>query len=64
MGPARSNLGAFLHQEKPLRDGVYILMKNSGGKSFHSGSVETNLTSIHEEAVQSLALLSGLRMIW
>ena len=31
-------------------------------RSSHCGAVETNLTSIHEDAVRSVALLSGLRI--
>ena len=37
------------------------LSKNLKGE-FHGGSVETNLTSIHEDAGSSLVSLSGLRM--
>ena len=33
--------------------------KNKVGGSPHYGSAETSLTSIHEDAVRSLALLSG-----
>ena len=43
---------------------VWLSEKRSGSviiiRSSHRGSVVTNLNSIHEDAVQSLALLSGL----
>ena len=39
-----------------------FLAQNSPNQSSCHGSAETNLTSIHENAVQSLASLSGLRI--
>ena len=36
--------------------------KNLGFWSFHSGSEVTSLTSIHQNAIRSLASLSGLRI--
>ena len=40
---------------------ITIAVKTDLGSSRH-GSVETKLTSVHEDAVHSLALLSGLRI--
>ena len=66
-GGASNNLGSTYNATNPElmagRAAHQLVSKvQSGLGGSHHGSVETNLTSIHEMQVQFLALLSGLRI--